>query len=199
MSLFLKTYCRIKANEVHVNGELFCQQLENEAFLRSVYNHIGLSYPKFFKMDELSCLGFLGAEMTLMRSEIETYQDDEVAVVFSNHSSSLQTDKEYFKSAQSGIASPAQFVYTLPNIVVGEVCIKHKMYGENNFLLSSRFDAKLLLDQCEALFHDNAAKAVLIGWVEEGGEKHDGFFAFITNSGPKEVSAESLTNLYLNR
>jgi hypothetical protein len=150
-------------------------------------------------MDELSRLGFLGAEMTLMRSEIDTYQDDEVAVIFSNHSSSLQTDKEYFKSAQSGIASPAQFVYTLPNIVVGEVCIKHKMYGENNFLLSYRFDAKLLLDQCEALFYDNAAKAVLIGWVEEGGEKHDGFFAFITNSGPKEVSAESLTNLYLNR
>lgn len=199
MSLFLRTYCRIKDDEVHINGELFCQHMDEEPFLRSVYKQIGLTYPKFFKMDELSRLGFHGAEMTLMRSEIENFKDDEVAVIFSNHSSSLQTDKEYFKSAESGIASPAQFVYTLPNIVVGEVCIKHKMYGENNFLISHRFDAQLLLDQCEALFHDNAAKAVLLGWVEEEDGKHDGFFAFVTNSGLEQVSAESLTDLYLDR
>ena len=199
MSLFLKTYCRIKDEEVHINGELFCQHMDDEPFLRSVYKHIGLTYPKFFKMDEMSRLGFLGAEMTLMRSEMEVCQDDEIAVIFSNHSSSLQTDKEYFKSAQSGIASPALFVYTLPNIVVGEVCIKHKMYGENNFLISPRFDAELLLDQCKALFADNAAKAVLIGWVEVDGDSHDGFFAFITQSGTDEMDAESLTDLYLNR
>jgi hypothetical protein len=41
-------------------------------------------------MDELSRLGFLGAEMTLMRSEIDTYQDDEVAVIFF---------KSFFKSS----------------------------------------------------------------------------------------------------
>ena len=199
MSLFLKTYCRIKDNEVHINGEIFCQHMDEEPFLRSVYKHIGLTYPKFFKMDALAQLGFLGAEMTLMRSELETYADDEVAVIFSNHSSSLQTDFDYFKSVQSGIASPAQFVYTLPNIEVGEVCIRHKLYGENNFFITPRFDAKMLLEQCEVLFADNAAKAVLIGWTEAEGENHDGFFAFITPSGTEEITAESLTELYLNR
>jgi hypothetical protein len=73
MSLFLKTYCRIKDEEVHINGELFCQHIDEDPFLRSVYKHIGLTYPKFFKMDELSRLGFLGAEMTLMRSEMNAY------------------------------------------------------------------------------------------------------------------------------
>ena len=199
MSLFLKTYCRIKDNEVHINGEIFCQHMDEEPFLRSVYKHIGLTYPKFFKMDALAQLGFLGAEMNLMRSELETYADDEVAVIFSNHSSSLQTDFDYFKSVQSGIASPAQFVYTLPNIEVGEVCIRHKLYGENNFFITPRFDAKMLLEQCEVLFADNAAKAVLIGWTEAEGENHDGFFAFITPSGTEEITAESLTELYLNR
>ncbi|MDB4655913.1 3-oxoacyl-ACP synthase [Flavobacteriales bacterium] len=199
MSLFLKTYCRIKEQEVHLNGELFFQHMEEEPFLRSVYKHIGLTYPKFFKMDELSRLGFIGAEMTLTRSELEAYQDDDVAVIFSNHSSSLQTDFDYFKSVQSGIASPAQFVYTLPNIEVGEVCIRHKLYGENNFFITPRFDAKMLLEQCEVLFADNAAKAVLIGWTEAEGENHDGFFAFITPSGTEEITAESLTELYLNR
>lgn len=199
MSLFLKTYCRIKDDEVHVNGELFCQHMDEEPFLRSVYKHIGLTYPKFFKMDELSRLGFLGAEMTLMRSELEDYSDDDVAVVFSNKSSSLQTDQKYFESLQSGIASPALFVYTLPNIEVGEVCIKHKLYGENNFLITERFDAEQLLNQCSSLFTDNAAKAVLIAWTEVDGDSHDGFFAFITSSGMNEVTPESLTDLYLNR
>ncbi|MGB0368311.1 MAG: 3-oxoacyl-ACP synthase [Flavobacteriales bacterium] len=199
MSLFLKTYCRIKDNEVHINGELFCQHMDEEPFLRSVYKHIGLTYPKFFKMDELSRLGFLGAEMTLMRSELEEYSDDDVAVVFSNKSSSLQTDQKYFESLQSGIASPALFVYTLPNIEVGEVCIKHKLYGENNFLITERFDAEQLLNQCSSLFTDNAAKAVLIAWTEVDGDSHDGFFAFVTSAGMKEVTPESLTDLYLNR
>ena len=199
MSLFLKTYCRIKDKEVHINGELFCQHMDEDPFLRSVYKHIGLTYPKFFKMDELSRLGFLGAEMTLMRSELEQYKDDEIAVIFSNHSSSLQTDVEYYKSAKSGIASPAQFVYTLPNIEVGEICIRHKLYGENNFLITPRFDAKALLDQCDILFADGAAKAVLIGWTEVNGETHDGFFAFITSTGSKEITSSDLTELYLNR
>jgi len=199
MSLFLKTYCRIKDGEVHINGELFCQHMDEEPFLRSVYKHIGLTYPKFFKMDELSRLGFIGAEMTLMRSELEEYADDDVAVVFSNHSSSLQTDFQYYDTLKSGIASPGLFVYTLPNIEVGEICIRHKLYGENNFLVTERFDAAQLLEQCEALFADNAAKAVLIGWTEVENDTHDGFFAFITAAGMNEVTSESLTDIYLGR
>ncbi|MBP9152197.1 MAG: hypothetical protein KBF73_07945 [Flavobacteriales bacterium] len=199
MSLFLKTYCRIKDGEVHINGELFCQHMDEEPFLRSIYKHIGLTYPKFFKMDELSRLGFIGAEMTLMRSELEEYADDDVAVVFSNRSSSLQTDLQFYETLKSGIASPALFVYTLPNVEVGEICIRHKLYGENNFLVTERFDAAQLLEQCEALFADNAAKAVLIGWTEAEKDTHDGFFAFITPSGMNEVTPESLTDIYLGR
>jgi len=199
MSLELKTYCQIKEGEVHVNGELFCQHIDEEPFLRSVYKHVGLSYPKFFKMDELSRLGFIGAEMTLMRSEMENYADDEIAVIFSNRSSSLETDHIYYESLKSGIASPSQFVYTLPNIEVGEICIRHKLYGENNFLITERFDAEQLLNPCQALFVDNAAKAVLIGWTEVHGDSHDGFFAFITNAGMEGFSAQELTDLYLDK
>ncbi|MCF8465760.1 MAG: hypothetical protein K9G41_13010, partial [Flavobacteriales bacterium] len=70
---------------------------------------------------------------------------------------------------------------------------------ENNFLVTERFDAEQLLGQCEAHFADNSAKAVLIGWTEVESDNHDGFFAFITASGMNEVTAESLTDLYLNR
>jgi hypothetical protein len=120
-------------------------------------------------------------------------------VIFSNSSSSLKTDFQYYETLKSGIASPALFVYTLPNVEIGEICIRHKLYGENNFLVTERFDAEQLLEQCEALFADNAAKAVLIGWTEAENDTHDGFFAFITASGMNEVTAESLTDIYLGR
>lgn len=199
MSLALKTYCHIKEGEVRINGDLFCQHMDDEPFLRSIYKHIGIAYPKFFKMDELSQLGFLGAEMTLMRSEMENYADDEVAVVFSNQSASLQTDVQYFQSWQSGIASPAQFVYTLPNIVVGEICIRHQLYGENNFIITERFDAEQLLQICESLFTAQVAKAVLIGWVEASNHSHDGFFAFITQETTEQLNAQQLTDIYLEK
>lgn len=173
--------------------------MDEEPFLRSVYRQIGLSYPKFFKMDTLSQLGFLGAEMTLMRSDLENHDDDDVAVVFSNRSASLETDRAYYDSYQSGIASPAQFVYTLPNIEVGEICIRHKLFGENNFLVSERFNAEQLLDQCQALFNANAARAVLIGWTEVENGELDGFFAFIASSGTNPISSERLTEMYLDR
>ena len=133
-----------------------------EPFLRMVYK-IGLSYPKFFKMDNLSQLGFLGAEMVLMRS-VESPKTMKLPWC-------MQTEVRVWKqttfteSLESGIASPAQFVYTLPNIEVGEICIKHKLYEENNFLISHRFDAQQMLNRYQALFDDNAAKTVLIGWT----------------------------------
>ncbi len=204
MSLFLKTYCRIKEGEVHVNGELFCQHMDDEPFLKSLYKHLGLSYPKFFKMDDLTQLGFIGSEMTLLRSEMDDYSDEDVALAFSNRSASGKTDTNYNETLRSGIASPSLFVYTLPNVEVGEICIKHKLYGENNFFITERFNAKLLLDHCQTLFDDNAAKAVLIAWTEVDSQKssdggHDGFFAFITPSGNNEVTEESLTDIYLDR
>jgi hypothetical protein len=37
-------------------------------FSKKAYHHLGLSYPKFFKMDNLSKLAFLGAELLLKAS-----------------------------------------------------------------------------------------------------------------------------------
>jgi hypothetical protein len=59
------------------------------------------------------------------------------ALVFANRSSSLDTDFKYQESINSQenyFPSPAVFVYTLPNICVGEISIKHKMQTENAFL-----------------------------------------------------------------
>lgn len=164
----------------------------DEPFLVGVYRHLGLSYPKFFKMDELSRLAFLGSEMVLIRSEMERFADNEVALLFANRSSSLMTDGQFQSTLDSGIPSPALFVYTLPNIGIGEVCIRHRLHGENSFLVTEDFSPQQMLQSVLPLMQQGAAKAVLLGWVETDGEHHDGFFVFVED----EISAEELKKLY---
>jgi hypothetical protein len=188
------TYCHIREGEVFINGELFCQHMGDEPFLVGVYRHLGLSYPKFFKMDELSRLAFLGSEMVLIRSGLERLADDEVALLFANRTSSLMTDGQFQSTLEGGIPSPALFVYTLPNIGMGEVCIRHKLYGENNFLVMEDFDSQQLIQHVRTLLHQGVSKSVLLAWVETDGEHHDGFFVFL--DGRTEISSDELEELF---
>ncbi len=188
------TYCHIREGEVFINGELFCQHMGDDPFLVGIYRHLGLSYPKFFKMDELSRMAFLGSEMVLIRSELERFADDEVALLFTNRTSSLMTDGQFQSTLEGGIPSPALFVYTLPNIGMGEVCIRHKLYGENNFLVMEDFDPQQLLQHVRALLQQGVSKSVLLAWVETDGEYHDGFFVFL--DGRTEISSDELKTLY---
>ena len=95
------------------------------------YRHFAFDYPKFYRMDNLSKLGWLAAEVLFQDVSIKPYQPEDVGIVLANRSSSLDTDIKYFESVKT-IPSPALFVYTLPNIVMGEICIRHVLKGENN-------------------------------------------------------------------
>ena len=102
-------------------------------FLLSVYRHFEINYPKFYKMDGLSKLGWLTTEVLLKDSLLNSkYLPEAIGVVLSNTNSSLDTDIKYYKSIKE-IPSPSLFVYTLPNIVIGEICIRHNFKGENAF------------------------------------------------------------------
>ena len=107
-------------------------------FLIAAYRHFDLQYPKFFKMDNLSKLGWLANEILLQGSfDKEKYNAEDVGIVLSNANSSLDTDIKYYETTKT-IASPAQFVYTLPNIVIGEISIRHHFKGENAFFILSK-------------------------------------------------------------
>ena len=63
----------------------------------------------------------------------------------------------------SNFPSPALLVYTLPNIVTGEIAIKHKITGENSFFIEPTFNAELLHNYTELLLKEN--DAALCGWL----------------------------------
>jgi hypothetical protein len=135
-------------------------------FLLSIYRNFEIDYPKFYKMDNLGKLGWLSAEILLKDSFNKgKYDPEAVGVVLANASSSLDTDKKYYETVKD-IASPALFVYTLPNIVIGEICIRHNFKGENAFFIFDEFNAGFIENYVSNLINNNTLQSCICGWVE---------------------------------
>ena len=111
-------------------------------------------------MDDLSKLSFLAADVLLKNEQLDTEGENNIAIVLSNRASSLETDRAHQKTIQDQnnyFPSPAIFVYTLPNICIGEISIKHKLYSENSFFIFDNFNAQHLLDYANSLINDKKA------------------------------------------
>jgi hypothetical protein len=167
--LYINSSCTISKSTVSKNGQpLFddANTIDVQQFLTNAYKHFELNYPRFYKMDGLSKLGWLAAELLLQNKNInQKYAADEVCVLLMNSSSSLDTDRKYFDTI-SKMASPALFVYTLPNIVMGEICIRHGFKGETSFFIEPGFRANFLEQQVRLVMQPAANKACICGWVE---------------------------------
>jgi hypothetical protein len=154
-------------DKVEVINEIF---VNFATFIKALFKKEAISYPKFYKMDNLSKLGFLSAEMLLKdTSFFDRYKKEEIGIIIMNSSSSLDTDHNYNEmiiDKSNYFPSPSVFVYTLPNILIGEICIRHKIKGENAFYISEHFEPAIVLELVNLLLGKDRAQACLCGWVE---------------------------------
>lgn len=166
--LYITASCSIGANVVIKDARPLFENkgIAAQPFLVSVYAHFAFNYPRFYKMDNLCKLGWLTAEILLDGSfDKSVYQPEDIGLLVANRSSSLDTDIRYFETVKT-MASPALFVYTLPNIVLGEICIRHHFKGENDFFIFEQFDAGFMQQYTAQLFVTGAVQACICGWIE---------------------------------
>lgn len=124
-------------------------------------------YPKFFKMDPLSRLGFVATEMLLKKSPKADY-----GVLLFNRSSSMADDLAFQATIQNHtewFPSPALFVYTLPNIVTGEIAIRNHFQTESNFMVLDAPHADIMAEQIAIAAQRGPQIA---GWCEVDAEGH---------------------------
>ena len=171
-------------------------------FLLAAYRSIAVNYPKFFKMDNLSKLGWLAAEMLMQGIDREGISPENIGIVLANQHASLDTDRKYYQTALD-IASPALFVYTLPNIVAGEICIRHNIKGETSFFIAEAFDATFLQQYVYNLLNNDTLQACICGWIDVMDEKHKAVLALVTKTslnahdGPAiPFTADNLNKIY---
>lgn len=197
----IKAYCHLREDFCSVNGQVISKRDTDseDSWFKQIYKAQGFVYPKFYKMDALSQAGFLASEL-IKRTYPEmatAYKDDEVAMVFANQSSSADTDLRFQRSyEQNGAPSPSLFVYTLPNIVLGEIAILNKWYGENMFAVLPKFAPDFFVSYSRILM-SAGSKAVLGGWIGIMEKQINVFLFFVENDGEDglEFNPENLSEL----
>jgi hypothetical protein len=197
---YIKSFCTIQKNQISLNGETVfsIEPTGFTDFSKKAYQHLEINYPKFFKMDNLSKLAFLGAEL-LLKKESDSSKENNTALVFANKSSSLDTDVKYQNSisdAENYYPSPAVFVYTLPNICLGEISIRHQLKSENSFFIFADYNAEFMEKYSNILLETQKADKVLCGWVEYYNEDYKAFLYLVDKEGEQEHNQELLKKLY---
>ena len=130
-------------------------------------------------MDGLCRLGFVASELLLQAEREEgTYKEDvnkARAIVFFNRSSSIVSDKKYLTSIadkENYFPSPSVFVYTLPNIVTGEIAIRNGYHGETSFYILPKKNELLMQHIIESAFMDDQTTSMITGWLDYEDDKH---------------------------
>ena len=172
----IKHQVYISPNEVKVDGKALAHNEKGSALLTELYrNNIG-DYPKFFKMDTLSKLGYIASELLLNIEGNRSFEPrEDRAVILFNRNASLQADTHYQSTIQDPehfFPSPAAFVYTLPNIVTGEIAIRNKYFGETSFIVIDDYDEQIIMKNLDIAFQDPVTTSIIGGWVDCSDEEH---------------------------
>ena len=201
---YITASCIISNNIVYKNGLSVVEEkgAELPEFLVAAYRHFEWQYPKFFKMDNLSKLGWLANEILLQNSfDKEKYSAEDVGIVLSNANSSLDNDIRYYETTKT-MASPALFVYTLPNIVIGEISIRHHFKGENAFFIFDAFDAEFIEQYVSNLINNNILQCCICGWVDVLDDKYNATLFLIEkdkSNNSVNFTKENLNKIYQSK
>lgn len=170
--------CSINGSNVLLNGKMILQRTADGDWLAAIYHAIEMQYPKFFKMDNLCKAGTLAAELLLgdYNFDRESVKPD-WAVILMNSASSLDDDRRYqltIADKDNYYPSPAVFVYTLANIVTGEICIRHKIGGESSFYIFEQYSPERMDELVNQAFISTPELThILCGWVNVDGSEID--------------------------
>ena len=166
----------IRPDAVEVDGRRLDIEGHGKDLLTAVYRqHVG-DYPKFYKMDGLSRLGFVASELLLQAEGRERFVAcDDRAVIFFNHSSSISADRKYLEcidDPENFFPSPSVFVYTLPNIVTGEIAIRNHYFGETSFYILPERSESQMESILRASCLDPTTRSILTGWLDYEDDEH---------------------------
>ncbi|MES2371209.1 MAG: hypothetical protein V4557_01430 [Bacteroidota bacterium] len=196
--------CSISENTVRKNGQVLYSLAGKEPMdlFVGIYQHYALEYPRFYKMDSLAKLGWLTSEILLKESfDANAYEPEQTGLILCNANASLDTDIKYLATTNE-IASPSVFVYTLPNIMTGEISIRNRFKGENAFFISESFDAAFLQQYVSGLLNQDILQACICGWVELLDKEYKAVLFLVEKKetpGAVLFSAENMNELFYQK
>jgi len=195
----ISTYSIIRKG--HINSSTYSTEFQSynsdDDFFKDIYKNLNIQYPKFYKIDRLCKLAFLTAEFLFAGNEnLNNYDPRDILMVFSNSGSSIDADIKHNQTimiSDSYFPKPAIFVYTLPNIMLGELSIRHNIQGEGTFFISKKIEIDFVVDYIINTLDTTKYKACILGRVEYSEKEFESAMFFI------EKSSDNSTDIHYNR
>ena len=159
---------RITPDSLVIDGQNVQLPCSGREVLEHIYRTYIGDYPKFHKMDPLSKLVFAASSL-LVSSEGDARNDVMRSIVLFNSSSSIVADRQHiasFTGNEGFFPSPSVFVYTLPNISIGEAAIRFSCKGETTMYIIPHRDDKTINEIQESTFRFSQVKTMITGWVD---------------------------------
>lgn len=156
------------SSKVVAEYKLPSSELPFAQFIREEFKSFGESNMKFYKMSDMSKALYVAVERLLKIEGFEDIAPTRRAIILANSSASLDADIMHQQILNKNLpegASPAVFVYTLANVAAGEMCIRHKIQGDNTFFIENE-DSGLAERYAITLINQGRADAVICGWCE---------------------------------
>lgn len=144
-------------------------------FIRERYRALADPNMKFSKMDDLCKLAYV-ASCELLAGRRPTAWPSGSAWCWptaAHRSTATCAIRAVIDADDGGGASPAVFVYTLPNIMLGQIAIKHGLKGESTFFAFPDKSCNFIRKYAEGLIAQGRMDAVVWGWCELCGGEYD--------------------------
>lgn len=183
MKIVASTYLTSKGFLNSHSGQVYmAARMDTE----SLYHAMQLDYPRFFKMDKLSQVAFLLAEDLLKNDQ----PGSDCSIQIWNKHSSYTADMQHLVNIEQGVSGPANFTYTLPNIMLGELSIRYKLFSESAvFVTDAPPDFKQIEETVRLYLNDSKEQRLLAGWIDVA----DNASGFICDIRQSENEPESLS------
>ena len=123
---------------------------------------------RFFKMDLFSRLAYVAVGL-LAKDAPGEYVPEETGLLIFTLNGSVLADRKHlstFSKPDEYYPSPAIFINTLPNVVLGEMAVTHRIKGETTLVMLPGRDEETMDSILDATLAATRPSVLITGWVD---------------------------------
>lgn len=170
---------RISPDGLWIDDEAVPLESRGSALVTEIFKKYLADGSRFFKMDLYSRLAYVGTSL-LTKDALDASDPEDRAMVIFTQNGSVLADRKHlstFANPDEFFPSPAVFINTLPNVVLGEIAVKNTIKGETTLVILPARDEKAMQRIIDATVSATRPSVLICGWVDCDAE--DSFIADI--------------------
>ncbi len=159
---------RITPEGLWVDDQAVALKGRGPALVTEIFKKYLADGSRFFKMDLYSRLAYVGTTLLAKDALEDAGSEDRALVIFTQNGSVLADRKHLstFSHPDEFFPSPAVFINTLPNVVLGEIAVKNSIKGETTLVLLPDRDETAMQRIIEATVAATRPSVLICGWVD---------------------------------